>query len=229
MINPLWLSGAYIIENKAIDYDKEADLNDRQTNISANPYRTFVSQFPERVSYYQPVLERLGYVNPKVMPVKPVVITEGISDFHTFSAICKDELEKAKFEFVPGLGAGTSGPLISFLVASGKPFVVLLDDDRTGRKEAESYRAKWFLSEDTVFTIAALDAAFKNKKLETLLSQDTHKVICDYFSKSADTASKKEIGIYFAEKNYTTLEAHECSAETRKAVRTLVKKLYGKF
>lgn len=232
MINPLWLSGAYIIENKAIDYDKEddiAELSNRQTNISANPYRAFVSQFPERVSYYQPVLERLGYINPKIMPVKPVVITEGISDFHAFSAICKSELEDAKFEFVPGLGAGASGPLISFLIASGKPFVVLLDDDRAGRREVENYRNKWCLNEDTVFTVMALDAAFKNTKLETLLSKDTHKIICDFFSKSADTASKKEIGIYFSEKNYTTLEAQDCSAETRKAIRKMVKKLDERF
>ena len=232
MINPLWLSGAYIIENKAIDYDnleEISELSSRQTKISAISYRSFVSQFPERVSYYQPILEKLGYINPKLMPTKPVVITEGISDFHAFSTICKSELKKAKFEFVPGLGAGASGPLISFLIASGKPFLVLLDDDTAGRKEAKSYKEKWFLDGSVVKVLSDLNPDLKNKKLETLISKETHKNICAYFGKSGETASKKEIGIYFSEKSFTGLPKTGRSDETKKIIAGLIKLLNKTF
>jgi len=173
MINPLWLAGAYIIENKAIDYDSDeaiGGLTSRPTEITAQAYNSFVSQYPERVSYYQPVLERLGYINPKIMPEKPVVITEGVSDFYAFSVICRKELKRAKFEFFPGLGAGASGPLISFLLSAGKRFIILLDDDLQGKKEVPTYQKKWFLRDDQVFTLANLDKSFAGKKLETILS-----------------------------------------------------------
>ena len=158
-----------------------------------------------------------------------MVITEGISDFHAYSAICKEQLKKAKFEFVPGLGAGASAPLISFLIASGQPFIVLLDDDAAGKKEAGAYREKWYLTKDTVFTLKFLDDSLQGKKLETLISDKTHKIICNNFSKEGNTASKKEIGIYFAEKNYTTLEKEEISSGSRDVFHKIVRKINDLF
>lgn len=232
MIAPNWLSGAYIVENKAIDYDKDDDISiitSRRTEISAISYRQFVSQYPDRVSYYQPILEKLEYLNPKIIPNKPVVVTEGISDFYAFTVACRDTLASAKFEFVPGLGAGASGPLIAFLLAAGRKFVLLMDDDKAGKRECISYREKWFLSDDSVITLADLDPQFSGQKLETLLSDSTHKIICAHFSKLGDKASKKEIGAYFAEKSFANKTADALSKETRASLKRIVWELNQRF
>lgn len=228
MIEPRWLSGAYIVENRAIDYDDKDDigeLNSRQTDVIAKPYKRFVSEFPDRVSYYQPVLEKLGSYSVKLVPERSVVITEGISDFHAFSAISKKALKAAKFDLVPGLGAGSSGPIISFLLAMGRRFIILLDDDAAGRREARRYKEQYFLPDDNVMTLAALDPDLSGKSLEGLLSPEMHKEICRAFSKEGILASKKEIGIYFAEKNFGSDEPPIICKDTTKTFSKLVKHL----
>jgi hypothetical protein len=83
MINPRWLSGAFIIENAALDYDSDDafGLTTKPTNIKATSYRDFVSQYPNRTSYFQPVIEKLEYVSPAVIGNAPFVIVEGITDY----------------------------------------------------------------------------------------------------------------------------------------------------
>ncbi len=230
MINPAWLSGAYIIENKAIDYDKDLAidaLTPGKTNITATSYRTFVSQSPDRVSYYQPVMEKLDYINPSVIPTKPMVITEGISDYHALSTTFREQSANLSFELLPGLGAEASGPLISFLIAMGRPFVILLDDDKAGRKAADAYRNKWILS-DEVATLADIDPDYKGKKLETLISGDTHKVICLHLGKKGELASKREIGAYFAEMAYSG-QSRKLSSDTKRSFEAILAWLDRRF
>lgn len=234
MINPNWLSGAYIVENKAINYDDNDELsalNNRNTDVVTLSYKNFVSQFPNRMSYFHPVLERIGYVNPGIIPDKPIVVTEGISDFHAFSVIAKNNSDiELKFVFYPGLGAAASGPLISFFIACGRKFLIVLDDDKAGKAAADKYKKDWFLSDDVVFTLNDIDEALKGKKLETLLSDETHKVICNYFDKKkSNKASKKEIGIYFAEKNYTDAKDENFSKDTLARVEKILNFLNNKF
>jgi len=234
MINPNWLSGAYIVENKAIDYDDNDELsalNNRNTDVVTLSYRNFVSQFPNRMSYFHPVLERIGYVSPGIIPDKPIVITEGISDFHAFAVIAKSNPDiKLKFDFYPGLGASTSGPLISFFIACGRKFLILLDDDKAGRDAVNNYKKDWFLDDDRVFTLSKIDKSLKGKKLETILSDDTHKIICNHFNKKKSyEASKKEIGIYFAEKNYTTIDSKDFSNDTSSKIMLILNFLNEKF
>lgn len=68
MINPRWLSGAYIVENTALDYDvgDSFGLTTKPTDIKATSYREFVSSYPLRSSYFQPVIEKLEYVTPEI-------------------------------------------------------------------------------------------------------------------------------------------------------------------
>lgn len=230
MIEPRWLSGAYIIENRAIDYENDfGGLNSRPTDILAKPYRQFVSEFPDRVSYYQPVIEKLGSYSIKLAPEKPVVVTEGITDFHALSAICGKTLKTMKFDLVPGLGAGSSSPIISFLLATGRKFLVLLDDDAAGKREARRYKEQYLLPEDTVITLAALNKNLSGKSLEDLLSTETHGQICLAFSKQGQRASKKEVGAYFAERNFGNARSHVISKETERTFMDIIKSINDKF
>lgn len=205
MIEPSWLTGVYIIENKAINYDEATDvglLSNIQTNIKSIRFLEFVSQNPDRVSYYQPILERLEYKEASIVSSRPIVITEGISDYHAFSAALGDDVKNLSYDFVPGQGSGSSSPIISLLLGARRPFIILLDDDKSGKKEAIAYREKWLLSPDSVFTLGEIDPSFKEKELEEIIGSDMQAIIRSHFSKSAEKATKKEIGIYFAEQQY---------------------------
>lgn len=223
MINPYWLSGAYIVENKAIDFDdrKSVDaLNGGNTDIKTIPYKQFVTKYPNRSSYFQPVLESISYVSPEILPDMPVVITEGISDYYAFSLVSRSK--SLLFKFIPGLGAGASGPIISFLIASGRKFIVLLDDDNAGKKEAKNYVDRFHLRKNSVFTLAEIDASFAGKKLETILSAETHRIIREHFLKKGNQASKKEVELYFAEKMYQKQKNGVMSTETRDQMNKII-------
>src|SRR4051794_3375524 len=48
-------------------YQREHRSNSGPTNVKATPYRHFVSEYPNRTSYFQPVIEKLQYVSPDVV------------------------------------------------------------------------------------------------------------------------------------------------------------------
>jgi predicted ATP-dependent endonuclease of OLD family len=205
MIEPTWLSGAYIIENEATDYEKIDNigaLSTTQTNIKATRFVKFISDEPQRVSYYQPILEKLDYQEARLLNSKPVVVTEGISDFHAFRAALGEKYQSLPFDFIPGRGAGANGPMISMLLGYSRPFVILLDDDETGHKEAVRYRDEWLLGEETIITLGQIDEKFKGMDLEKLLGEDMHSLIVTHFGRESGLATKKEIGIFFAEMQY---------------------------
>ena len=138
MINPQWLSGAYIIENTALDHDS-ADafgLSTRPTNIIATSYKQFVAQSPSRTSYFQPVIEKLEYVTPEIVGSAPYLIIEGISDYYALKLVKEICDSEVTISLMPGCGAGASGPLLSLLLGRGEKFIVLLDD---ATEESGSY------------------------------------------------------------------------------------------
>lgn len=231
MIEPRWLVGANIIENDAIDYDSYDDfsnLSSKPTKIGATPYRKFISENPSRTSYFQPVLEKLHYARPAVDPAGPVIVTEGVSDFHFLKNFCSGEFEKAGVSLIPGLGDSSSDPLIAWLLGSGVPFVIMLDDDRSGRSAAKRYREKWFLDDKIVLTLGDIDAEFKGEKLETFLSVDTHNKIREHFGKGKGTASKHDIGSFFAEIDAKG-DKQETSKKTSRKAHKLAKALIEKL
>lgn len=200
MINPRWLSAAYIIENSALDYDKadSFDLDTKPTKITATPYRQFVSKFPTRSSYFQPVIEKLEYVSPEVVGAGPYVIIEGISDYYALELARRQRGSKLRFNLMPGAGSGASGPLISQMMGQGQRFIVLLDDDREGKAAVLRYRDGWYLDNKTVITLADLNADFKGKALEKILSQETIDAVKASLE-STTQPNKKQIGWYLAE------------------------------
>lgn len=140
LINPKWLESTFIVKNKSIDYNNEADYIPKNTNITILKYREFVSKFPSQTSYLQPVLEILDYKPSNLELVPKVVITEGKNDFYTYSLLKSQfSAELDKIKFIPGTSAGNLECLISLYLGWGADFVVLLDSDDQGKKEKKRY------------------------------------------------------------------------------------------
>jgi predicted ATPase len=201
MINPMWLSGAYIVENTAIDYEDSEDnfgFNTKPTNIKATKYREFVSKYPSRSSYFQPVIEKLEYISPEVLGSPPFLLVEGVSDYYALRLAEIISKKKMTFSILPGVGAGACGPQISQMLGRGEKFVILLDDDKAGKKAEERYKTKWFLTDETVITLAAIAPDFVGKQIEALLDIETLQQIQSYLSIEG-LPSKQQIGWYLAE------------------------------
>ena len=202
MISPSWIPATHIVMNSAIDYDDDDQLinfSSPPTAIDVVAYRQFVSDNPDRSSYFQPILERLEYISPQIIPVGPVILTEGISDFHAFSFYSSEMFEEHGISLLPGLGDKGHDVQISSLIGKGVKFIIVLDDDESGLEGAKRYRDKWHLSEGQVATLGELVDSAKGLKLETLISKETRQNIVKHFGKSGATPSKKEVGLYFSE------------------------------
>jgi predicted ATPase len=200
MIEPQWLSGAYIVENTAIDYDNEDSfgLSTRPTDVKATAYRQFVSAYPNRTSYFQPVIEKLGYVAPAIIGDAPYVVVEGISDYYALKLAKDSDASFAGFSILPGVGAGSSGAVISLLLGRGERFLLLFDDDKKGRQELQRYADDWLLPPQILLTIASASKNFEGFKLESLICDDTKRKVQAWLSTTA-TPTKKQIGLYLAE------------------------------
>ncbi len=220
MISPNWLGAAYIVENAALDYDKEDSfgLDTKPTKVSATPYRKFVADYPTRSSYFQPVIEKLEYVVPGVIGKGPYVIVEGITDYYALRIAEMVRKSKISFSLVPGSGAGASGPIISQMLGQGMNFVVLLDDDKEGRKAKDKYSETWFLPDSTLLTLGGISEDMKGMSLERVLGDETIEFIKKELSLPKDP-TKKQVGWYLAE----SLAAERSSSLPDEAVDRLSK------
>lgn len=200
MINPRWLSGAYIVENTAIDYDTvdSFGLNAKPTNVRATKYKEFISRFPSRSSYFQPVIEKLEYVSPELLGSPPFVVLEGISDYYALRLAMALSDKKYSFQLLPGVGSGASGPLISQMMGRGEDFIVILDDDKAGNIELERYKSGWYLSNDNVFTLSHISKEFSGMSLEALLGSETFETVATKIGIKGKP-TKKQLGWYLAE------------------------------
>jgi len=200
MINPRWLGAAYIVENAALDYESADSfgLDTKPTNITATPYRQFVSSFPTRSSYFQPVIEKLEYVLPEIVGSAPYLVVEGISDYYALTLAKHISGRAYSFNVFPGTGSGASGPILSQLLAQGQKFTLLLDDDAEGKKAAAKYADDWFIGPDKVMTLSSVDKSYAGMAIEKLLGQDTIDLIQAH-QEISDKPNKKQIGWYLAE------------------------------
>lgn len=200
MINPRWLSSAYIVENSALDYDGNDafGLDTKPTQITATAYRQFVSNYPSRSSYFQPVIEKLEYVAPELLGTGPYVVVEGITDFYALSIAISFSKRRRRFHIIPGTGSGSSGPVIGQLLGQGATFVVLLDDDKEGKKAAAKYASEWYLGQDQVLTLNHIDDSFAGMAIERILGRETLDFISARLQLSSPP-SKKQVGWYLAE------------------------------
>lgn len=195
MIDLSWLAGVSIVENEAVDFENDdgTTLETTPTSIKLTPYKQFIGEYPHRISYFQPILEKLKYESPSISIDKPAVIVEGPSDFYLLESVKRQY--HYSFDIVPAESAGKCGPLIGWYLAKGCQFLLLLDDDKTGRRERDRYLNDWRLPSNVVLTLGDIDAKFQNFKLEDLLSTDTLELIK---SEYANKSNKKVILDYFS-------------------------------
>lgn len=110
----------------------------------------------------------------------------------------------------------------------GDQFVILLDDDKAGKKEANRYKDNWFLPAEIVITLAAVGPEFKDKQIEGLITPDTLSIIQQRLN-STEPPSKKQIGWYLAEMCANEIDKNCLSDSTYKNLETILLFLDKKF
>lgn len=200
MVNPLWLEKAYIVQNKATDYDNEDQVDSfslRKTEISAIKYRTFVGTYPTKTTYFQPVLDALEVTFSPLVSSSNGLIVEGKNDYYAIKYL-RGAVGKPDFPRIfPGTGAGNASDLISLFRGWGVKFRVLLDDDKAGKAAKKRYMDEFLLSENEVRTLGEIDKSFAGKTFENVYQSDVLKAV----SKTFGTAepSKQQFALHFQE------------------------------
>lgn len=140
MINPKWLEGAFVVKNEAVNYN-EPFGNRNVTNITAVPYKRFVAEYPDQQDYFQPILDTLEYQPGLLEKVPSVIITEGKNDYYTLRYINEVLLKNKykKIHLLPGAGCNKNHSIIQLYLGWNKPFMVLLDADKAGKKAVKEY------------------------------------------------------------------------------------------
>jgi ABC-type multidrug transport system ATPase subunit len=169
MINPVWLDQAFVIENTLVGSELK-DIGEmsvtEDSNILALPYKSYVDKYPDRISHFQPILDRLE-VKPSVGELaKKTLLKEGKSDYAIIKGLA--EGTKLKFNIVPAHGATTLGALIGLLRGWNWPFAVLLDSDKEGAKAATRYKEEFSLEREL---IVLGDVSPQLKEIESFLSE----------------------------------------------------------
>lgn len=140
MINPLWLEGAFVVKNEAVNYSDPFG-DSKSSNITAVPYKNFVAQYPNQQDYYQPVLDALDYQPGLLDKIPNIIITEGKNDYYTLSYI-NDIIFNKKYKrinLMPGAGCSKNATVIQLYMAWNKNFLVLLDGDKAGVRSKTEY------------------------------------------------------------------------------------------
>lgn len=162
LINPKWLSGAYIVRNKAIDYNG-FDGSPENTDVEATIYKQFVTAHPEQRTYFQPILDAIEYSPSSLEEVSNIVLTEGKNDYYTFRYMAEVILRDEDYDikFYPGNGADRNNQIIATYLAWGRDFNIFLDGDKAG-EEAKTRYIKEFgvVVHDNITTLKDVDPTF---------------------------------------------------------------------
>ena len=173
LINPKWLSGAYIVKNKAIDYEKEFNALTENTDVEATIYKQFVVNHPEQRTYFQPILDAIEYSPSNLEEVPNIILTEGKNDYYTFKylneIIFQNEFEHIKL--YPGNGADRNNQIIATYLAWGRDFTILLDGDKAGEDAKKRYIKEFgVIVEGKIITLKDVDPSY-NYATEKLFSE----------------------------------------------------------
>lgn len=200
MISPSWLEAAYIVNNEAISYDEDefaVSISER-TQIGAVPYRRFVSDHPEKRSYFQPILDRLDYAPSKLEFVDPAIFVEGKNDFYIMKYFFDIIIKTHKIDIMPGTGSNDLGLLISLYMGWGKKFLVLLDADKSGRAAKERYVEHFGLPDGQVLTLTDVVTGTGITAVESLLGDEVYDKVQKFYG-TAKRPTKKDVTRYFQE------------------------------
>jgi predicted ATP-dependent endonuclease of OLD family len=174
LINPQWLESAFIVRNKALEYEEDDVDNFKPTNIEVQRYRTFVSQHPNQKTYYQPILDVLEYRPSNLEAIPDVVMVEGKNDFYTLSYLQDIILNsKTKISLLPGTGSGSLDTAIRLYYAWGKNFIILLDGDAEGIKQKKRYQNIFGgIIQDRLFLPEDIESSRSNCGMEKLFESN---------------------------------------------------------
>lgn len=174
LINPNWLEGAFVVKNEGLEYEVGAyDFTQRKTSITATRYREFVARHPTQRTYFQPILDVLDWAPSRLELVPDAIFVEGKNDFYAMTYLAKCVGNSQTMKFLPAQGSGSAEPLIALYVGWGRNFVVLLDGDAEGERQKARYTrifGDWIQSR--VFTLGDLDANWRGRELEEILSRN---------------------------------------------------------
>lgn len=213
LINPTWLSGAYIVVNKAINYEDGA-LNSvlEKTDVDATIYKQFVLNHPDQRTYFQPILDAIEYMPSLLEEVPNIVVLEGKFDYYTFKYI-NEILLNSEFElnFYPGNSADRNSHTIALYLAWGRDFLILLDGDKAG----EDAKKRYFKEFGTVLTgklmtLKDIDPTF-NIALEEFFEPEELLGITKTFDNDASSYNKSKFNtaiqnLYIQEQSYPLSE-----------------------
>lgn len=170
LINPQWLESAFIVKNKALEYEADDINNFEPTNIEVQRYRTFVSQYPNQHTYYQPILDVLEYCPSNLESVADVIMVEGKNDFYAINYLQEVILKpKKRIVLLPGSGSGSLDPVIRLYYAWGRNFIVLLDSDAEGKKQKKRYQDVFSgIIQNRLFVFEDIEPSWSNCGMEKL-------------------------------------------------------------
>lgn len=194
LINPDWLSGAYIVRNKNLNYDDEINFVSEKTDVEAVPYKQFVANHPEQTTYFQPILDALDFQPGLLEAIPNIVITEGKNDFYTLKYINEIILENrfSDRKFYPGIGNDKNDQIIALYLGWNKEFKILLDGDKPGEASKKRYLSKFGkILNDRIITLADIDSSF-NCAMEFLFSKDERLMITKEFDISSTEYEKSK-------------------------------------
>lgn len=200
MVNPRWLEKAYIVENKAVDYEDKDEMSSfaiRKTDIRATKYRAFVAKNPSKTSYFQPVLDALEVAVSPLDPGSRAVIIEGKFDYHPFIYLHKKCAPAEQLNIYPAAGADGLGQLINLFRGRGIDFCIVLDDDRAGKSAKKRYMTELLLAQGSITTLGEISDNLKGCAFESIYQNDVKSAAMAFFKTSELT--KRQYSLYFQE------------------------------
>jgi len=175
LIEPNWLECLFICRNELINYEDEGDIvsySPNKAKITVTPYRQFVNNSPDKITYFQPILDALKYVPSRLENIPNAVIMEGKTD-HYFLNYFNRVFFKNKFTsfcIIPGVGCTQIDHVVRLYLGWGRPFLVMLDGDDEGKKSLQKYRNDYLLSGKQAQVLSDIDPTFA--KIEKLISEE---------------------------------------------------------
>ncbi len=231
LINPEWLSGAYIIKNTAVDYKDDFFFKLYETDITATPYRQFVANNPDQEDYFQPVLDSLDHKPGLLEKIPDILITEGKNDYYTLKYINKLYFDNQydDINIFPGTGASTNRPVMALYLAWGRNFLLLLDGDKQGKQSQKDYINDLGKDvENRIITLCDVDNSLNNKTTEGLFNEAELISITKQFDKNATEYNKSKFNTALQNLLYSE-EKVELSASTLEKFKKLFETVRSKI
>lgn len=185
LINPKFLSGTYIIRNKAINYENDTNFNQDETDIDSTRYSKFVSSYPSEEVHFKPILDSLSYQPSQLELIAKIICLEGKFDYYTFKFVEKILVGKETYHFYPGASVDKYENLFRLYLGWNKDFIAIFDGDKGGIKAKKRYCDEVSLElNNKIFLLSDINKSWDNFQTENLFSEeDKMKIINILFPK----------------------------------------------